>query len=248
MRVQFTVRDLMKIVLVCACGFWLVGMLPYIDTRPTSGHPGNACRSNIRQIGLAMSQYHNDYGCFPPAYVADKNGKPMHSWRTLLLPYLDQKDIYDHYKFDEPRDSPSNRGLGDIYIKLFTCPDNSSVIQRRGQTNYVVIVGPKTAFPGGTSTSSTAIGDKPSETILIVEVPHSNIKWSEPRDLDANTMSLQINDPNQTGIGGMHEGGAYVVCADGTVRKLSNSLSPTTLKALTTIHGGERINLKELEP
>ena len=40
------------------------------------------CRNNMHQIALALHAYHQANGCFPPVYIADKNGKPMHSWRV----------------------------------------------------------------------------------------------------------------------------------------------------------------------
>src|SRR5271163_108233 len=42
----------------------------------------------IKQIAVALHNYHDTYGSFPPAYVADETGKPMHSWRVLILPFL----------------------------------------------------------------------------------------------------------------------------------------------------------------
>jgi hypothetical protein len=51
---------------------------------------------------LALRNYHDRYGRFPPAYVADEHGRPTHSWRVLLLPWLDHRAIYDRYRFDEP--------------------------------------------------------------------------------------------------------------------------------------------------
>ena len=45
--------------------------------------------NNLRKSRLALHNYHQANGCFPPAYIADKNGKPMHSWRVLILPYME---------------------------------------------------------------------------------------------------------------------------------------------------------------
>ena len=64
--------------------------------------PRTVCRNNLKQIGLALHDYHEVYGSFPPAYVSDENGRPMHSWRLLILPHLDQTGIYKRYRFDEP--------------------------------------------------------------------------------------------------------------------------------------------------
>ena len=69
------------------------------------------CRNNLKQIVLALQSYHQANGCFPPAYIADKNGKPMHSWRVLILPYLDRNALYKAYNFSEPWDGPNNKKL-----------------------------------------------------------------------------------------------------------------------------------------
>src|SRR4051794_6845264 len=53
------------------------------------------CSNHLKQIGLALQNYHDDYGTLPPAYIADSTGKPIHSWRVLLLPYIEQKLLYD---------------------------------------------------------------------------------------------------------------------------------------------------------
>ena len=57
------------------------------------------CKNNLKQIGLALHNYHETYGAFPPAYTVDADGKRLHSWRTLILPYLDQAPLYDKIDF-----------------------------------------------------------------------------------------------------------------------------------------------------
>ena len=56
--------------------------------RTTGVCPSRAVRNNLKQIGLALLEYHQKYGSFPPAFVADANGKPLYSWRVLILPEL----------------------------------------------------------------------------------------------------------------------------------------------------------------
>src|SRR5262249_21734482 len=65
--------------------------------------------NNLKQIALAMHSYHDTMGRFPPAIVRDKEGKPLYSWRVLLLPYLEQQNLYNQFKLDEPWDSEHNR-------------------------------------------------------------------------------------------------------------------------------------------
>src|SRR5262249_30142494 len=67
--------------------------------------------NNLKQIGLAMHNYHDVNGAFPPAAVCDKTGKPMLSWRVLILPYIEQDALYKEFKLDEPWDSEHNKKL-----------------------------------------------------------------------------------------------------------------------------------------
>jgi len=66
------------------------------------------CSNNLCQIAVAMQAYHATYRYFPPAYTVDGNGRPLHSWRVLLLPFLQQKPLYDQIRLDEPYDGPHN--------------------------------------------------------------------------------------------------------------------------------------------
>src|ERR1700690_1532678 len=104
-------------------GFCLLLMLPPV----TDGRPARRteCKNHLKQLALAMHNYHDTYGSFPPAYIPDKNGRPMHSWRVLLLPFLEFGPLYDQYRFDEPWNGPHNRELAKLPIALFHCPTDT---------------------------------------------------------------------------------------------------------------------------
>ena len=82
------------------------------------------CANNLKQIALAMHNYHDVFKSFPPAVITDKNGRPMHSWRVAILPFIEQAALYKNYKFDEPWDGPNNRNLDNIAIPVFRCPSD----------------------------------------------------------------------------------------------------------------------------
>ena len=63
------------------------------------------CCGHMSQLTLAFLVYHEVHGSFPPAYTVDENGKPLHSWRVLILPFIEQKALYDKIRLDEPWDS-----------------------------------------------------------------------------------------------------------------------------------------------
>jgi hypothetical protein len=187
---------------------------------------------------LAVANYHETYGSFPPAYVADRDGKPLHSWRVLLLPFLEQRAIHDAYNFAEPWDGPNNRKLADrigsIYLRSGLESDQSRT------TSFVAVVGPETAWRGSESLSFKDLGDGSTHTLMVVEVPDGEFLWMEPRDLRFDRMSFRINDGSGRGLGS-RLGGARVVSADGTVRTLPDDFSPEKLRAMLTANGGEKI-------
>ena len=139
------------------CGGILVLMLlPAINAAREAAR-GARCTNKLMQIGLAMHSYQDSYGSFPPAYVADEDGKPMHSWRVLLLPYLERSDLYEMYNFDEPWDSPGNRALANMTPNIYACL--SSGDGTTNQTSYVMIVGANTISDGPTGRKESDIKD-----------------------------------------------------------------------------------------
>ena len=202
------------------------------------------CADNLRQISIALQNYHDVYKRFPPAYLADQTGKPMHSWRVLILPFMEQKPLYDQYRFDEPWDGPNNRRLHAAALNLFECPAESK--HGTGHTSYVAVVGPGTAWPGAKTIDIADIKDGTSNTILVVEVKNSGIHWMEPRDLDASQMPMTINakplgSSATLDISSGHKGVAQVAFADGSVRAIPEDTPPVTLRAMLTIAGGEKV-------
>jgi hypothetical protein len=203
-----------------------------------------ASQSRLNQMQLALSNYHDMYGCFPPAYVADKDGKPMHSWRVLILPMIEQRELYDAYRFDEPWDGPNNSQLSHRMPGIFhVCsePPSTSV------TNLVVVTGDGTAFPGSRSTCVSDFADGLNNTILLAEIAESDINWLEPRDLDVERMSFRANDTSRPSISTSRRTGPHVVFADRiTGYRLTASLSEAALQSLITIGGGEKMFLAEV--
>jgi prepilin-type processing-associated H-X9-DG protein len=242
----FSIRGLMIAVLGVALSLVLFQHLPALQYRCTLTYRTD-CASNLRMIGLGLQAYYNAHGYFPPPYVADATGKPIHSWRTLVLPFLDNQDLFEEFKLDEPWGEPNNRKLADVGIGIYHCRELLGY--KPGLTGYVLIRGPGTAFPGsGKRVSLADIKDDLSTTIVAVETVEPGIHWAEPRDLDISGMSFKINDSSRPCISSHHAGGANVLMMDGSVKFLSDKLSPATVRALITIDGGELINKGDLDP
>jgi prepilin-type processing-associated H-X9-DG protein len=193
------------------------------------------CAANLRQIGTALLQYERDYGTLPPAIVSDAQGTPLYSWRVLILPYLGPQEqrLYSQFRLDQPWNSPANSLLLKQMPKIFRSPGDTAAAA--DETSYVVIAGPSTPFPLGQPLARSQIGDGVYSTILVVEVAHSGIAWTEPKDLRDNQLSFQIG----VDLGGSHTGGMNALFADGHVRFLKDSLSSEEVADLTTANGRE---------
>lgn len=195
-----------------------------------------ACVNYLKQIGVALQNYHDVYGCFPSPCIADPNGKPMHSWRVAITPFIESSTFYTQYDFNKPWDSPANSALAHKWCAtygVYNCP-SSNQPRGAGFTNYVMIVGPTAAARAGEWRSLDQISDGPADTILIAELADSDIFWSEPRDLTLDEMSLRINDKTKPSISSHHTHGAMVVVADGNVKFLDDSTMPEQLQAMVT--------------
>jgi hypothetical protein len=187
-------------------------------------------------LSLAVARYNEKHGHFPPAYQADADGRPLHSWRVLLLPYLEQVPLYKDYHFAEPWNGPHNGQLAERMPRVYAFhgddrPGNTT-------TNYLAVVGPETVWPGASTISHDAIKDGSDRTILIVENRGSGIQWMEPRDLMFADMDWTLNSAK--GISSKYQDPAVAMVAC-SVCRLRKDITPETLRALFTINGGEPI-------
>ena len=127
---------------------WLT--LPDVGSRPPARV--SQCKNNLKQIGLALHNYHEVYGSFPPQFTVDANGKPLHSWRLLILPYLDQQGIYRQFDLSSPWTSPANVDPSNEPLSVYWCPYRKDE-QIGSFTNYVGVAGENTVwqqqFPDG---------------------------------------------------------------------------------------------------
>jgi len=142
------------------------------------------CANNLKQIALALLNYESAKRAFPPAYQTDANGKPIHSWRVLILPFIGQQALYSKYKFNEAWDGPNNSKLAARIGELYRCPSQADdKTDGPTETNYFVVVAPETIFPGTAGRTIRTITDGISSTIMVIEASGLGVNWMEPRDL-----------------------------------------------------------------
>ena len=219
------------------CGGVLVALLlPAVQAARQAARRTQSI-NNVKQIELALLNYESANGHFPPAYVTDENGKPMHSWRVLILPYLGEQQIFDQYDMTKPWDSPGNLALTEQYCPaVFQSPSDVST-DGTTYTNYVVPVGPNTMF-NDKPRRMGEISDGLSGTLMVVETTGADIHWAEPRDWDVTQSNFNVNGgPNE--IRSVHPGNGVVIgMGDGSVQFLTGS-APAALEAQTTVNMGD---------
>ncbi len=192
------------------------------------------CKNNLMQIGLALHQYHDEYGVFPPAFTVDAEGNRLHSWRSLILPYLDQKTLYDKIDFSKPWDDPVNAGVRKASLPSYRCP---STLIPDNHTGYAVIVGEGFAFSPTGPQSLSEFKDRQEDTVMVIELPiNRSYEWMEPRD--GTEADFVVTTPM---LVRSQPGGLHAAFADGAVRFIRDNTPQGILRALLTISGGEEI-------
>jgi type II secretory pathway pseudopilin PulG len=203
-----------------------------------------ASAANLQLIAQALLAYQAQFGTFPPAYTVDNAGRPLHSWRVLILPFLGAEDVYHQIDLAQPWDAAANQYAAGQMPWVYAAPPGST-----GQTttDYLAVVGPRTLFTGSQGVPLKDVTDGPHVTIAVVETSGSGIHWMEPLDLDASQLDPTINGTVGNSISSSWGGGANVVTADGTPHFLPDETDAATVQALLTRDGNESVSLEEPE-
>jgi prepilin-type processing-associated H-X9-DG protein len=232
------------ILLRAVLGFAIIGilvglLLPARRSVPEAGRRA-MCINNLKNINLALLNYEESYHSFPPAYTVDAEGNRLHSWRTLILPYLDRNDLYRKVDFTKPWDDPANREVYDEDLAIFYCP---SAVLPAGQTTYVAVVAPNGLFSGSEGRKVEENVDGPSNTILVLETePARSVHWMSPEDVDEEWLRNLANVVELS-----HPSGINVAYGDGRVTFLQQGTDEETIRALISIAGGDNEDAESQE-
>lgn len=207
------------------------GVVPACDA-PREAARRKTCEERIGRIALAMQLYERDHGTLPPACTIDNDGKPLHSWRVVLLPYLGQQELHDRIRLDEPWDSQHNRQFHKEPVAFYQCPSATlapDVWQSdyptpeplpAGLTTYAVVVGPEMPFEGSEGKPLASFGPKRATMILIVE-RQEPVCWMDPTgNVSQAEAEKGVNLPEGggDGIASRHPGGVICGHSDGAAR------------------------------
>jgi hypothetical protein len=208
--------------ITAAC--WVIAVIIVPKGAEAARH--KTATDRLRQIGRALLAYYDEHRRLPPAVVYAEDGRPLYSWRVVLLPYLEEPQLYQEFHLDEPWDSPHNAALLPRMPTVYASP---GVTAEDPSTTYCqLFVGEATVFKGRKGPRlPDDFQNGTSRTILLAEASDP-VPWTKPTDLTF--------DPNSSlpGLGGVFRSGPFVsgytraagfhvLMADGSVRFLRNS-------------------------
>ena len=269
MHRAFTLIELLVVIAIIAV---LIALLLPAVQQAREAARRTQCRNNLHQLGLALHNYHDAHGCFPPGMIVPGL---EHTWAAQLLPMLDETAVYNAYNFDVKWADADNRTATSRIIAQMLCPTDAdgarvtNVPDFYGQgadalfatANYVGSFGDNEAFAPGMQTgqfgqnscvSLRDIQDGSSNTLALGEnLPAvlPSLGWARG---DGSVLATTVGPMNAFGRGAgavptfrfnsRHAGGALFALADGSVRWLGENIDLTVFRALSTIDGGELVD------
>lgn len=196
---------------------------------PATDEQRKEVENNLKQIVLAMHNYHDAMGTWP----ADTANL---SWRVQLLPYMEQENLYRRFKLNEAWDSDNNKKLIEELPKIYA---PVRVKAEKGETFYRGFAGAGNdagAFEPGKRISLVGMTDGTSNTIAVIDAGEP-VVWTKPgTDLDHTAKEFPK-------LGRMIDGDYFFAgMCDGSVRKVKRKFDESAMKAAVSRAGGEVID------
>lgn len=154
-----------------------------------------------RQVAKAFLKYEEENGSFPPPFSVDAKGKPLHSWRVLLLPYIEQRNLFKLFRIDEPWDSKHNLEVAqNVPVQYSIGP--AKIVDGLLHTRILAMVGDDSVIRTET-TKFQSIVDGTVDTISVaVGSEEQAVPWTKPVDLQGtpDELSKKMLDANPDGF------------------------------------------------
>ena len=180
---------------------------------------------------------------FPPGGTFDRTGRPLQSWQTLILPYMEeQADLYNRIDLSTPWNDAHNTAAFQTAIQTYLRP---GIDFKKNQAGYALshYAASVDLLSGDQRRAPLAdVADGTATTVLAGEALGDFKPWGDPTNW--RDPRLGINRSPQ-GFGSVSPGGASFLFVDGSVRFIMNSVDPQVLKALSTPAGREKIGLDQ---
>jgi prepilin-type N-terminal cleavage/methylation domain-containing protein/prepilin-type processing-associated H-X9-DG protein len=153
-RTGFTLIELLVVIAIIAV---LIALLLPAVQQAREAARRTQCKSNLKQIGLALHNYAEAFTRFPPGYIASADTTattPGWGWSTMILPQLDQSTVYNQLNLNLPIENPANAGAARTFLSVYLCPTDiyqpgpfaitnsaSAVVTQATPSSYIGCVG-----------------------------------------------------------------------------------------------------------
>ena len=184
---------------------------------------------------LGIHNHHAAYQQLPLSAIADDEGNPLLSWRVKLLPFLDEMELYEQFRLDEPWDSEHNLQVAQQVPEVY---ESIGLNVEPGHTIYQAVVGEEIGIRPMQTTKFRDFLDGLSNSVLVLEADADEaVFWTQPKDL-----AIDLNDP-LNGLGHARAGGFHVGMADGAVKFISENIDAQLFRKLLTRAGNEPVDV-----
>ena len=192
--------------------------------------------SKLGEVFKALDLYANDNnGKYPPAFTKSAQGSPLLSWRVLILPYIEQQNLFNKFNQNEPWDGPTNKPLLSFMPKMYLSSGNYDV-NTAFKTTFLAPVAKETVFSPLGGVTKNSVTDGLSNTILVVDADDDfATEWTRPVDLNVNAQNPAL------GLTASNPAGFMALFCDGSRKVVPNRPYPNVW-AMFTIGGGEQVN------
>lgn len=125
-RAAFTLVELLVVITII--GILIALLLPAVQAAREAARRMQ-CGNNLKQIALALHNYHQALGSFPPGGITEGLPwtKSLICWSISILPYLEHQSLYDKYDMNAYNEDPANKELREAFVSIYACPSESGV-------------------------------------------------------------------------------------------------------------------------
>ncbi|MGI9473027.1 MAG: DUF1559 domain-containing protein [Rubripirellula sp.] len=222
------------LLLMASAGILMALLLPAVTTARETVRVAVA-RDQLRQIGIAVHNYHADFGQLPPAFTTNAKGQPTNSWRLTLTPYLDDSDRLERWSLTEPWDAGVNSGLATPTPKVYTSP----IVQdppTETETHVFAVRHLDGMMPGASGLKFEDIADGLGQTIFAAYLPNHTTHWAAPQDISLKRLQDEL------GVAGS-DAPCILLFADGSVRVIDAPVKPELVTSWVTRRGNEKTGI-----
>ena len=217
-----------------------------------------SCANNLRQIGVALANYHTSFEQFPVGCLEWRSTDPAQrqlAWNAFLLPFLEQESLHAQIDFDQAYDSIDNRGVATQTLRIFRCPSSQRIQVSPddfGLTDYGGVFGERITSPNQPPkgvmlidevVAVRDISDGLSSTLIIAEDSKSSQgEWINGANIFDQAFPINAGPDFENDIRSDHPGGANAIFCDGSVRFFANNMGLQVLAAHCTRAGQEIVS------